>query len=376
MSSPSPTKTIFTIDEVCSTFCPIFYLHPNEDTYRPYSLPDIMRCSKFEYDGVLANPPLITSIPPDAVSQFITPSPKYIIENSVLSMADTTEKLLLLLEKFTGISEAYSPERRLLIIDPKKPRQTTPEVQAIFSDPFTYMKKTYFTITYLLFYAYNGTLESHNFDQEYATFLFTCKSYQFQDNTTLEVYIPSLERIYLSSHGKGKWFNRDEFELSGDRPYIYIAFESHSMYNEPLVFRRFFGFGNDETAKGEIYDPINSVIVLAHPTSVLIKHYYLLNKLYYFNGRYEDQFSNLFSQRRTNLLQYDGYYKVASTAELWEIKPFKDYRGYFVIIFWVSLGFMLVILLDTNDFCVMVSYICLVVFTIICIFLLQWLYLS
>lgn len=370
-STQNPQQTIYTIDEVCKTYCPIFYLHPNE-IYKPYSLPDIMRSCQFEYNGIMTSPPSV----PDAVSQILTPQPHSIIPNSILKMADTNEKLLSLLDNFTGLSEAYSPERKLVLVD-QKPKKTTPEVQAIFSDPFVYMKKTYFTVTYLLFYSYNGTLEPHPFDQEYATFLFTCKSFQFKNNTSLEIYLPSLERIYLSSHGKGKWFHRDEFEMLNEHPYLYVALESHSLYNEPLVIRRFFGFGNDETTKGgEIYDPTNNVVVLAHPTSTLIKPYYLLNKLYYYNGKYEDQFSVLFIEKRTNILQYDGYYKVASTAELWEIKPFKDYKKLFETIFTVTFFCMLFILIDNNDFCVLISYICLVVFTVICIFLWQWIYVS
>lgn len=369
-TSISPAKTIYTIDEICKFYCPIFYLHSNE-IYKPYSLPDLIRSCKFEYDGILPNPPT----PPDIITQLITPKPMYVIENTVLNTADTTEKLLSLLGRFTGLSETHSPERRLLIVDLEK-KSTTPEVQAIFSDPFIYMKKTYFTITYLLFYAYNGTLEPHKFDQEYATFLFTCKSYQFKNNDTLEIYIPTLERIYLSSHGKGKWFNRDEFEFLDERPYIYIALESHSMYNEPMIVRRFFGFGNDETSKGDVYDPITNVIVLAHPSSILIKTYYSLNKLYYFNGKYEDQFSIIFSERRTNILQYDGYYKAANTAELWNIKPFKDIRGFIVTVLYIIAVFMFFILLDNNDFYILISYICLIISTIIGVFLFQWLYLS
>lgn len=367
MTTINPIKTIYTIDELCRTFCPIFYLHPHE-LYKPYSLPELIRNCRFEYDGVLSNPSTTSGI------QLSTPSPKYVIENSVLSSADTTDKLLSLLGSFTGISESYSPERRLVIVNNMK--STTPEVQAIFSDPFTYMKKTYFTVTYLLFYAYNGTLEPHEFDQEYATFLFTCKSYKFTEST-LEIYIPSLERIYLSSHGKGKWFNRNEFELSFDiRPIIYVALESHSLYNEPLVFRRIFGFGNDETARGELYDPIQNVIVLAHPTSTLIKVYYTLNRLYYFNGKYENQFSILFTERRTNLLQYDGYYKVSSTSELWEIEPFKKYKGLVVMLLNIFILAIVFILLDNNDFCILISYICLIIFTIVSVFLYQWIFLS
>lgn len=356
------TSNVKTIDEISREFCPIFYLHPNE-LYKPTSVPEIMRNSRFEYYGV--PPTNILTLPPK------TNDASYMIENSTLRAADTNEKLLALLGDFTGLS--YKSDRKLVFVNDNIPMSK--EVQAIFSDPFTYMNKTYFTVIYLLFYGYNGTLEPHVFDQEYATCLFECKKFQYVDNK-LEIDAPSLFRIYLSSHGKGRWFNRDEFEYINQRPIIYVAVEAHSMYNKPLVMRKFFGFGNDETAKGEVYDPVDNVVVLADPLSSLAKVYYEANKLYYFNGLYEKQSSILFAERRTNILMYDGYYKTASTAELWEVEQFKKYKGLFITFFQVCLFLIVLILIDNDDFCSLISQSGLVILTIVCIFLFQWLYVS
>lgn len=299
-------------------------------------------------------------------------SPTYVVENSMMRTLDTNEKLLSVLGAFTGLSPKST--QKLKIVNKDMPMSV--EVQAIFSDPFVYLKKTYFTITYLLFYPYNGTLEPHLFDQEYATVLFQCKSYNFTEST-LEITTPTISRIYLSSHGKGKWFNKDEFTYSGIRPNIYVAVESHSMYPEPMVLRRFFGIANDETMEnGIVYDAINNVIVLANPNSVLNNVYYELNKLYYYNGMYEDQTSILFNERRTNFLMYDGYYKVASTSELWEIKQFQKFKGIFQWIIIICSLLVFIIIIDNVDVCVLLSYLCIVVLTAIATFITQWLYFS
>lgn len=357
-------STLKMIDDISREFCPIFYLHPNE-IYKPCSVPNLMRNCRFEYYGV--PPAHLRTLPPT------TQGPSYVIENSVLSAANTNEKLLALLGDYTGLSFVGSPERKLVIVNENIPMST--EVQAIFSEPFTFMRETYFTITYLLFFGYNGTLEPHVFDQEYATYLFKCKSFQLADGK-LQINTPSIFRIYLSSHGKGKWFNQDEFEYVNERPYIYIALEAHSLYNEPLVLRKFFGFGNDETAKGDVYDPINNVVVLAHPSSSLAKQYYAANKLYYFNGLYQDQSSVLFLERRTNFLFYDGYYKATSTADLWELKEFKKYKGLVKTFMQVCMLLILFILIDNDSFCTLISQSGLVILTAVCIFLFQWLYTS
>lgn len=356
-----------TIDTISKRFCPLFYLHPNEP-FPPCSLPELMRHCDFEYDGTL----------PATLSPNMTPPPVYKISNSVLSQADTNEKLLELLGKFTGLSFASYPTRRLTIVNKDMPPNSV-EVQAIFSDPFVFMRKTYFTITYLLFYPYNGTLEPHLFDQEYATVLFKCESYKFtNNNTSLEITNPQIFRIYLSSHGKGKWFNKDEFVYSDEiRPNIYVAVESHSMFPKPMIVRKFFGFGNDETADGGIvYDPIDKVVVLAEPTSILNKVYYQLNKLYYYNGLYQDQSSVLFIERRTNFLFYDGYYKTTSTAELWEIPQFKKFKGLFYTFFYVCILLVFIIILDHNNICTLLSYLCILVFSVICTFMATWFYFS
>jgi len=352
-----------TIDAICKKFCPILYMHPNE-SYLPCSVPDLMRNSKFEFYSAQPPSSLLTAAPN---------TPMYVIENAVLRQADTKDKLEALVGSFTGLSYVGSPKRRFAILTKNIPNSV--EIQAIFSDPFVMSKEVYFTITYLVFFPYNGTLEPHLFDQEYATFVCKCRTYKFE-NETLLIERPSIARVFLSSHGKGKWFNPDEFQYSPDgRPIFYSALEGHAFYTEPMSLRRFFGFGNDETAAGGVkYDAVNNVIVLAHPTSSLISKYYQLNKLYYFNGDYENQSSIIFNQRRTNFIMYDGYYKTTNTAELWEIQPFKKFKSIFQTLFYVAALLILLILLDNNDFCTLVSYLCLVVFTIICTFLLMWIY--
>lgn len=379
--SASPVETI---DSVCKRFCPLFHLHPSE-RYKPCSLPELMRHCRFEYYGADAAS-MFSSSPPDNNGTSSSSPPPYnngtsssppnmfVIDNSILSAADTKEKLLELLSRFTGLG-AKTNSYRLLIVNKDMPAST--EVQAIFSDPFVFLKKTYFTVTYLLFYPFNGTLEPHVFDQEYATVLFECKKAEII-NTSFEITNPVIKRIYLSSHGKGKWFDKDELDCTTDgRPDIYISLASHSMYPKAMVLRRFFGIANDVTKDtGDIYDPIENVVVLANSLSVLNKQYYELNKLYYYNGLYEDQTSILFNDRRINFLKYDGYYKVSSTSELWEIEQFKIYGSIINVLIVACSALILVILvvesIDKDNVLILISHFSVIVLAVIVTFLVIW----
>lgn len=95
-----------TIDSICKKFCPIIYMHPNEN-YMPCSVPDLMRNSKFEFYSAQPSFSILTS-PPE--------SPMYVIENAVLRQADTKEKLESLIGSFTGLSYIGSPKRRFAIL--------------------------------------------------------------------------------------------------------------------------------------------------------------------------------------------------------------------------------------------------------------------
>lgn len=325
------------VDDVCRKFCPVFRMHPDE-SYFPCSLPDLMRNSRFEYYGQDTS----TLQPLDIVRGSTKPprdTPIYVVEQAFMAAADTKEKLLVILgDRFTGTRYVSNPKRVLYIQTKNIPDSV--EVQAIFSDPFIHMKKCYFTVTYLLFFPYNGTLEPHVFDQEYATFLISCTGYKFV-NDTLMVAGASVARVYLSSHGTGMWYDYDEIARTPyGRPILYCALEGHGLYPKAMTVRRFFDIANDEMSdKGMTYDPLQNIVILAHPTSSLITRYYRENKLYYFNGLYDTQQSNIFRENRSNFLFYDGFYKLSNAADLWNLEPLKTFRPY------VDLAFMCLILI-------------------------------
>lgn len=371
------------IDLVCKRFCPVIRLHPDE-RFPPCSVPDLMRRSKFEFTSniITTAPPIIAKADAmdaeaavDDVFFDTTPPPSVAaVGGPTLDslQSATTEQLSMLLAPYTskrGSTKAYKFD----IIEKSIPNSV--EIQAVFSDPFRYMNKTYFTLTYILFFAYNGTLEPHVFDQEYATFIFTCDSYAFA-NDTMELTGVKPARVYLSSHGKGKWYEWSELKMSNSRPVVYCALEGHALYPEPVVIRRFFGFGNDETADGGVeYDPIDNVVVLAHPSSTLISPYYEKNKLYYFNGLYNDQPSALFRSSNINFIFYDGYYKTSNTSEMWDIKPFSTFKWIFRILLIATTTFvMLAVFLKINTICDLGYELTPVIFTVVATFLFMWMH--
>lgn len=363
-----------TIDSVCKRFCPIFHMHPREQ-YTPCSVPDLMRNSVFEYtEPTMTIPPKLDRIT-DVLFETTQPPgiQSIIFENATLKAADTKEKLAQLLGKYTTKENKVSRVYRFRMLDDNIDNSS--EVQAIFSDPFTYMRKTYFSVTYVLFFPYNGTLEPHVFDQEYATFVFTCSNYKYT-NDTMEATGVRAVRVFLSSHGKGKWYDWDEITKTPEgRPVFYSALEGHALYIEPMTLRRFFGLGNDETEEGgKVYDPIENVVVIAHPSSILVAPYYEKNKLYYYNGLYYDQPSCLFSTSKINFIYYDGYYKTTNTSEMWDIEPFNKFKHVFKIFLLASVAMVVLILMDNNDICVLTSYLFLIIFTIIITFLFMWIY--
>jgi len=120
----------------------------------------------------------------------------------------------------------------------------------------------------------------------------------------------------MGAHGAGKWFGNDDIELENGRVVAYSATESHGLYPNIGIIKRFFGVGDDTTSKTYRYDCIDSVIVLANPASIYIDKYFKKNQLHYYNGRINDQYSNMFNERRTNVLMLPSGYKFESIASI------------------------------------------------------------
>lgn len=126
-------------------------------------------------------------------------------------------------------------------------------------------------IVYGVYFMFNGTLESHAFDIEYAVLRF-----QYYDPGQPFGYHhprPMVEepggggtagprwhlvRVYLSAHGNGVWYptsfpGEEETTLrfvDGTHPVIYSANASHAMYPSAKRNKRFMGFADDVTDDG------------------------------------------------------------------------------------------------------------------------------
>ena len=131
----------------------------------------------------------------------------------------------------------------------------------------------YIDITYAVYFIWNGTRQSHAMDVEYITlrlqYFNSNGSYAYnnvQSNSMLpknKMHTWAIVRMYLSSHGNGMWYpthikgeiNETKIELDGTHPVVYSALVSHALYPQAKTYKRFFGFGDDVTQRGNLWKP-------------------------------------------------------------------------------------------------------------------------
>ena len=118
-------------------------------------------------------------------------------------------------------------------------------------------------IIYCVYFMFNGTIESHAFDIEYAVlrFQYYDPAHVFGYHTIEPMVVPQsksmwhLVRIYLSAHGNGVWYpTRFPGEtvttldfMDGTHPVIFSANASHALYPSAKRNKRFMGFADDVT---------------------------------------------------------------------------------------------------------------------------------
>jgi hypothetical protein len=85
-------------------------------------------------------------------------------------------------------------------------------------------------LTYAMWYAFNGTKESHAADYEFVI-------------VRLRGGKPT--GVYFSNHNGGYWKPWDKVSKEAGRPRVFVAKESHAMCYLPGTHRRVLGFGND-----------------------------------------------------------------------------------------------------------------------------------
>lgn len=278
------------LSDVASIVCPIFYFHSKEK-YFPCSLPDFLKASELRDDK----------------------SDNVLVSNEAFK-ANPLEELAKVTDKLYHSKPTSTPDENvhLHIIDKSiyTNKDGEREVHCMFSDPIEVDGWKYVHLTYFLIFGFNGTLESHKFDMEYVTLRLQVDNFQQKDNSDWYVANPRLTTLYMSCHGNGFWFNRDEVETEGLRPVIYSSYESHAMRKKVKLYKRILLFGNDYTNRGVRYDAANNVIVLANTRSRLLSAFYQKNKAYYYPGKFENQRSALYRKNIYHVLDYKGYLKL------------------------------------------------------------------
>lgn len=163
-----------------------------------------------------------------------------------------------------GYRGAPDPSNKLYG-DPKGPKQT---ISAFCLGTFTCRETNiqFVDIVYSIQFMWNGTLESHPFDIEFAILRFSScgdattsggYGYRMQEELGPSSDSPwKLRRIFLSAHGNGCWYPTHfvgeersviEFAPHSSRPLLYSALGSHALYPNTRRNKRILGFGDDKT---------------------------------------------------------------------------------------------------------------------------------
>jgi hypothetical protein len=190
---------------------PIFYIHSSEP-YFPTDMADYVAGSDLYHNGKKIDKPDTLPTTGDGYELILTDR----------SMVPGNKNALM-----TGVS--------------KPPFKNYPPIYVV-TNKIVYNGVKYTDYVFIVTYAYNGTLDYHDFDSEYVTI-------RLDDKTG------KITKIYGSQHGGGVWYNPKDFEWDGTHPIIYIANESHAHYNKAGEYGRLWGFGNDYTNKGYYWNP-------------------------------------------------------------------------------------------------------------------------
>jgi len=147
-------------------------------------------------------------------------------------------------------------------------------------------------LLYIVYFAYNGTLESHVYDQEFIIIRL------FTEGDISDLSKWQLIKCFGSIHGGGMWYdniNIVKTEIDGQlRPVFYSAKESHAMYHKPGLYKRIFRFGDDLAGSHKLWNPRKVICMIDSRQDIytniynyetqLFENNILLNKFYRFNG--------------------------------------------------------------------------------------------
>lgn len=345
--SPTVNPRLLRMTDVATKFCPVFYLHSKEK-YIPMDFKDIVKgCKLVTLDENNIKDIIFTK-------DHLKENPNLIVEdhsnNDAISL---NNELVTFLDETKSVSSVKNNKYNLIIDDDElKPGNknqinennhlTNTSLQCIIGDYQLTGKKHYIYLHYPPTYAFNGTLQPHYWDTELITIRLKLDSAPIASNDDFDNILlnnPRIERIFIASHGYGKWYpigsrplDRDlEWEIEFDRVIIYAAKESHASYPKAQIYKRLFRFGDDITNNGIKWDPIdtdkgNNIILLPKPElngQMGLNHnafqtYMNRNpdkKIYGFIGYLKDinhgghNYCTIYRNDLLNVLRYDGFYK-------------------------------------------------------------------
>jgi hypothetical protein len=185
-----------------------------------------------------------------------------------------------------------------------------PEIQAFITDIIQYKDQKFINIKYSLFYAYNGTLDPHLRDIESMIIRLRIDNRTGDKFENYNYINPRIEKIYLSAHSGGKWFDEKHFDKEENRIIVYIANESHAYYPKPKIYRRFFRFGDDNCEKSLKYDPSDNIILLPTIEYKDFMNFYENNldkQKYFYKGQWEGGAMSVYHNTKGFVNYFDCY---------------------------------------------------------------------
>ncbi len=246
-------------------FCPIWY-YTKSEPYLPARFEDILGISNLsirkQFKRIPENPTDFQNLKDRLINE------KLYHNNTTLS----PEILSYIINSFTP-----ADVDKMMVNIQKDKRKTIPLGKQIIcrttgvwttSEPLLKSMHTqYIDLQYITLYAWNGTISEHAFDIE----MVTVRLYKTAGGDW------DIKRVFGSSHGNGMWTNKyvegsktssgnyllpnPDLELNGERPVMYSANESHSMYFKPGRYKRMFRFADDVCEKSIRWDPTEFIYI-------------------------------------------------------------------------------------------------------------------
>ena len=220
------------IEQLAVQYCPIVYFYKDEP-YMPANFADMIKISEL-YDKDES-----TSADPHRRPKFkkLTnphPTPQDLTQNSLISIKKNMVRKI--------------PVGHEIIC-------RTKGIYKLLNDTDTFID-----LLYIVYFAYNGTLSPHVYDQEFVIVRL------FTDGDINDLSKWNMLKGFGSIHGGGLWHdtvNIDTEVVDGvKRSVFYAGNESHAMYHKPGIYKRIFRFADDKTGKHKRWVPTKLIFMV------------------------------------------------------------------------------------------------------------------